>query len=92
MNEYDYVFSENGLVAYKEGKQIGQEVRKVPDSAVGRAPDWRFRGSGFESLSGSSLHPIPLLKANDFIVLKTKGKGYKFDKICCLMWHLTKNI
>lgn len=25
VNEYDYVFSENGLVAYKEGKQIGQE-------------------------------------------------------------------
>lgn len=25
VHEYDYVFSENGLVAYKEGKQIGQE-------------------------------------------------------------------
>lgn len=55
MNEYDYVFSENGLVAYKEGKQIGQEVRKVPDSAVGRAPDWRFRGPQFITRSGHSL-------------------------------------
>ena len=27
VHEYDYVFAENGLVAYKEGKQIGQEVR-----------------------------------------------------------------
>ncbi|XP_078316890.1 uncharacterized protein LOC111120200 isoform X2 [Crassostrea virginica] len=25
VHEYDYVFAENGLVAYKEGKQIGQE-------------------------------------------------------------------
>lgn len=60
MNEYDYVFSENGLVAYKEGKQIGQEVRKVPDSAVGRAPDWRFKGPGFESRSGLSFVSLPV--------------------------------
>lgn len=93
VNEYDYVFSENGLVAYKEGKQIGQEVRRVPDSAVGRAPDWRFRGSGFKSLSGSSLFLLSrYLRLMISLCIKTKGKGYKFDKICSLMWHLTKNI
>lgn len=26
MNDYDYVFSENGLVAHKDGKLIGKQV------------------------------------------------------------------
>lgn len=93
MNEYDYVFSENGLVAYKEGKQIGQEVRKVPDSAVGTAPDWGFRGPGFEFRSGLSQFLLSrYLGLMISLCIKTKGKCYKFDKICSLMWHLTKNI
>ena len=28
-HDYDYVFSENGLVAYKHGKLIGQEVSYI---------------------------------------------------------------
>lgn len=30
LSRFDYVFSENGLVAYKEGQLIGQEVRGLP--------------------------------------------------------------
>ena len=26
VDKFDYVFAENGLVAYKDGKQIGQQV------------------------------------------------------------------
>ena len=29
IHDYDYVFSENGLVAYKHGKLIGQEVSYI---------------------------------------------------------------
>lgn len=30
VNEVDYSFSENGLVAYKDGKLIGKEVSGLP--------------------------------------------------------------
>lgn len=29
LEEYDYVFSENGLVAYEKGKLIGKQVSKI---------------------------------------------------------------
>jgi phosphomannomutase len=33
-NDYDYVFSENGLVAHKQGKLIGTQVKKIPAKSI----------------------------------------------------------
>jgi hypothetical protein len=33
-NDYDYVFSENGLVAHKQGKLIGTQVKKTQSKSI----------------------------------------------------------
>jgi phosphomannomutase len=38
INEYDYVFAQNGLEAFKAGEKIGETVRRanqLPQSSVG---------------------------------------------------------
>ncbi|CAL1302075.1 unnamed protein product [Larinioides sclopetarius] len=34
VESYDYVFPQNGLVAYKDGKLIGKKVKMLPNSWI----------------------------------------------------------